>query len=80
MRRPLKAAQTFGSSRDQPLRPFRLPGRIGDQGVSIDDLQLQIGQAPALGMNRDGVVGEVADEIGFVVADHQTALLLQQAA
>src|SRR5581483_4354804 len=49
---------------------------IGDQVLA--DLDLDMGQAAPLAMDRDGVVGEVADTIGLVVADDEVALALEE--
>ncbi len=60
----------------QPVGPCLLAGRIGDQILA--DLDAAIHQPARLAVHGNGVVGLVADRIGFVVADHEIALGAQQ--
>ena len=53
----------------QALGPGGLPGRLGDQILA--DLDLDMRQAAALAMHRDGVVGQIADSVGLVLADRK---------
>src|ERR1700675_519592 len=55
--------------------PFVLARVGGDQVLAYLDLDMR--QAARLPMTRDGVVGFVADEVGFVIADHETGLAAQ---
>ncbi len=60
----------------EPLGPGGLPCRFGDQILA--DLDLDMRQAAALAVDRDGVVGQVGDPVGLVLADEELAFGAQQ--
>jgi hypothetical protein len=59
----------------QAERPCALAALIGDQ---LTDLDQDMMQATALGVEWDGVVRSVADDVRRIVADEQITFLIEQ--
>ena len=74
------SAQELGIGRRQQPRqtlgPASLTIGIGNQILA--DLDFDMPQTPALAMHRDGVVRQVADPLGLVLADDEIAFGAQQ--